>query len=790
MRPKRKTNINQALKLTTGLALGVSLVPAYTNAADIEEVLVTASRREERLQDVPMSISALSGEILSNVGAKELADYFTLVPSTNISHNSIGERGGQNIIMRGIANSRTTITGDASLLSATTGFYVNDIPMVPVDTQLFDVERIEVLRGPQGTLYGAGSLGGAIKLYHRRTNLNEYEAAVEGTASTVAKGGLGMDVSGMLNIPILDGVLGARIVGSYRERDGFIDSVIIPLSNVEPNTTYPFTPNQHINPSDSASQRIARDSNSADSKGVRVAVLYQPTERLTVEGAFLWQSTGIDDLSLYNKAMGNTRIQEKFLLEPNSSEVTLSSLDVAYDFGPVTLSSITSTFDRNYDETIDYSYVVKGIAAPALTYMPARATLETLADWTTYTQEIRLQSNRGASTGSLLSRFDWVLGAFWLDETRTNWSSSGAPGWSAAAPNNPLRLPNDFNGAGYSVVKDKNEAYFVDLTFHLTDAWTIGAGIRYFELSSHWVGGTLPGPASDRLTPVPSDRKYEEDGHSPKFFTQYKWNEDLMIYGSYAEGFRLGGSTNQIDYNINPQCQPVVEQNNLQKYAGGQYFSDSVATTEVGLKSGVGPVSINVSAYRTEWDDMQQQILLSGYPGSLCTLIVTANVGSAQVDGYELEVTALATERFSVALTGSYTDARITDPGGAGSVNRKGDRFDNVPEWSGSLVANYSVPTEAFGGSEFFLRGDLRYVGDRYRRDPAGLMPTLPEYTLLGLRGGFTFGAKPTTVTVFVNNVTNEDVALNARARIGVASNIVVTPGMPRTIGLTVHKEW
>src|SRR5690606_16047237 len=142
-----------------------------------------------------------------------------------------------------------------------------------------------------------------------------------------------------------------------------------------------------------------------------------------------------DDLSFYNLAMPRERLQEKYLLEPGESDVTLGSLNINYDFGPVTLASVTSTYDRNYDETIDYGYVVKNIVAPMLDYMPARATLETLADWTTHTQEIRLQSNAPLSTETLMSRLNWVVGGFWLSETRTNWSSSGAPGWAAAAPN-------------------------------------------------------------------------------------------------------------------------------------------------------------------------------------------------------------------------------------------------------------------------------------------------------------------------------------------------------------------
>jgi iron complex outermembrane receptor protein len=291
-----------------------------------------------------------------------------------------------------------------------------------------------------------------------------------------------------------------------------------------------------------------------------------------------------------------------------------------------------------------------------------------------------------------------------------------------------------------------------------------------------------------------SDRSYEEDGHTPKFFVQYSLNDDLMAYGSYAEGFRLGGATAPIDFRTRPECLPVVIDNGLLPYAGGQFFSDSVETTELGVKSGFldGRVTANLSAYHTDWSDLQQQIRLTGFPGSLCTAVLTANIGTAEVDGVELELAGFATDRLSLTATVSYTDARIIDPGPGGAVAKPGDTFPNVPEWSGSLMADYSVPAQAFGGSTFFLHGDLRYMSETSPLigTPANPLLILPEYTLVGLRGGFTFGENPTTVTLWVNNVFDEYAHMNARGRVGVPTDIWVTPAMPRTFGLTVRKDF
>lgn len=778
------------------LVLSVAALPlaSTVNAADtLEEVLVTATKREERLQDVPISVSAMSGDVLTRVGAKELADYYAYVPSVNAAHNMVGERGGQNIIIRGVSNSRTIVTTDSSMLSATTGFYINDVPITPVDTQLFDVDRVEVLRGPQGTLYGAASMGGAVKLHPRRVDLYEFGGTVEATLSTISGGGEGSDFNGVLNLPIVEGVLGARFVGTYRTRDGFVDSIIIPRSTTVPNTTYPLSSAVSAIPSVS-SARIIEDANSAESKGARIAVLYTPNDQFTVDASVLWQRSQSDDLTLFNTAYRQPMIQEKYILEPTISEMTLTSLNMSYDFGPVALHSVTGIYNRKYDETVDYSLVAHGTRAPGLDYIPATSALQTLAEWDTYTQEIRLQSNSRDQDGSFLSRLGWVVGGFWMTEDRANWQLADAPGWGAAAPLNPFPLPNDLLLVTNADVEDGNKALFAEFTFEITQQLIVGAGIRWFELTSDFDGANLPGDPGTPMTPRRSVRSYKEDGHTPKVFAQFKQSEDLMFYASYAEGFRLGGSTTPINFAVNPECESVVNDNGLAPFAGGQFFSDSVATTELGVKSTLngGRLTVNASAYRTDWTDLQQQIRLTGFPGSLCTSVLTGNVGSAQIDGYELELGARLGEGFAVKGTVSYTDARIIDPGAGVAIARAGDPFPNVPEWSASVMADYSVPTNALGGGTFFMHGDLRYMSESV--PVLGVLPSpllnLPSYTMVGLRTGFAFGDKPLTVTLFANNVFDDIVHLNARARVGVASNIIVAPAMPRTIGVSIRKDF
>ena len=226
--------------------------------------------------------------------------------------------------------------------------------------------------------------------------------------------------------------------------------------------------------------------------------LFTPTDRLSVEAGMLWQETQSDDLTLYNLHY-QRQLQEKFMLEPTSSEVTLTSLDVSYDFGPAVLTSLTGLYTRDYDEVVDYTFVIKGTRAPGYTYVPAASTLQTLAEWTTVTQEVRLQSSHRDSSNAFLRRLDWVVGAFWMQEDRDNWQIADAPGWGVAAPANPLPLANDVLSASDNAVKDSSKALFVDATFDVTGK---PRGCRYpVLLSTELHGESAPNDANYHGSP-------------------------------------------------------------------------------------------------------------------------------------------------------------------------------------------------------------------------------------------------------------------------------------------------
>jgi outer membrane receptor protein involved in Fe transport len=762
------------------------------NRSVLEEIIVTAQRRDQSLQDVPSAVSALSGETLEDIGAEELADYFGFVPSVNAAHNSYGERGGQNIVIRGVANARLGGT-DASSMSSTTGFYLNDVPVTPVDTQLFDISRVEVLRGPQGTLYGAASMGGAVKLYHNRPDASEFYGVVEGTVDSMSSGGLGNGVNAMLNIPIFEDVLAARLVATSRSSGGYIDSIIPSLATTTPNSSYPVAAPLGLDRSDSATYK--KNTNTSQSKGLRAAVLYTPNDRLSIDASVLWQLANIDDMSQYNTAYSQDRLKEVYMLEPKESEMTLTTLNITYDFGSVSLHSDTGFYKRSYDETIEFTpvmYSIGGAKAAGLDFIPALSPLEGFIEWETLTQEVRLQSNYSESDNALLSRVDWVLGAFKMDEQRNGSQLLHAPGWAAAAPGIPLPIANDIYLANKTDIQDVNTALFADLTFNISDRLTVSAGLRSFDQSTDQSRPQLT-PANT-VIPKESITGQSEDGTIPRFNVSYDLSDDISIYGSVSEGFRLGGATLPLDYSATPECESVVNDNNLQQFAAGQYSSDSVKTNEIGMKSGFadGRSTLNISAYQTDWTNLQQQVSLGGFPNSDCTRVLTANVGAATIDGFEVEFASMLSDRLRVQANVSFTDAKIENPGPGVTVTSAGDRIQNVPDWSGSVIARYNVPIEMLGGGNFFVQGDLRYMGERSSviGEPSDPNLLLEAYTLLGFRTGVTLSDESLSIALFIKNATDEIIQSNATGRFGVSGNVLVNTAAPRSFGVTVRKSF
>ncbi|HEY8352386.1 MAG TPA: TonB-dependent receptor, partial [Sphingomonadales bacterium] len=287
----------------------------------IDEILVTASKRSLRLQDVPMAVSALDASRLDRMGAKGFNDYLRSIPGVSFIDRGPGRN---KIIIRGISD------GPNSGTESTTGIYIDETPITEAlqtaDINMFDVERVEVLRGPQGTLYGAGSMGGTVRIILNKPDSTAFGAAAEGTLSTTRRGGENYEVNGMVNVPVIEDRLAVRVVGNYREEGGYIDDVV----------------------------RNIKDANEATIKGGRAMVQFTPSDDLTILGSVTYQDTEYGALPAEDLARGNFQ-QGRLYSEHGGDEWYLYSLEVDYDFGGVQLTSVTSYFEKDTLARLDYS---------------------------------------------------------------------------------------------------------------------------------------------------------------------------------------------------------------------------------------------------------------------------------------------------------------------------------------------------------------------------------------------------------------------------------------------------
>lgn len=768
------------------------------SSAAIEEIVVTATKREQSLQDVPVSISALSGDFLNELGASGLEDYFGFVPGMNVANRAAGQRAGQNIIVRGISNTRTAGI-DSGLMSQTTGIYINDIPVTPVDIQLFDLDRIEVLRGPQGTLFGVGSMGGSVKFHMNKPDSRNFAATIEVSGEVVspkedrqqAKGAdAGGEVNLMVNAPLIEGVLGARFVATTRRRPGYLDLFVPSLDDTEPLTPTIFEGQNPINQSGNT-ERFRRNTNSSEYNGATISVRYTPNDRLTLDVGQIWQREDRDDLDLFSRFFddrGIHRVREGHMSSPTTSEVTLSTANISYEFPKFSIHADAGYYTRHFDELDDFTQLNFGLFGGDLDFIPALTTLESNRNIETYTTELRVQStDRESFANPFLRRLDWVVGVFSMEEKRYGGQSWQSPDWELnGGP--PLPFPDGIVFTDSFTIVDENDSFFFDLTLHMTDNLILAGGLRFFDQETT---GNRFRSTSPPFTVDPTVLAQDETGETGRVNLSYRLSDNFMVFGSVADGFRLGGAVEPIDVSVNPACQTVVDENDLQAFASGQFDSDFVRTYEAGFKSQFadGRATVNGSVFTSDWEDLQSQIGLSQFGEGECTRTLTANVGEAEIDGVELEASVHVTEKLQLRLTGSYIDAEISNPG-FGPFN-SGDDIQNQPKFTSSAVVNYSTPITAMGGGDLFIRGTFQYVDDRTAvigDPPPGL--ELDSYALVGLRAGVFYADLGVTVSLYGDNLFDRRVEDDATSRFGVGFDRLVSTSRPRSFGVTLRKDW
>lgn len=607
---------------------------ADEGAAD-DVIIVTAGKREQLLKDVSGSISALNEDDLRNLQAQSLSDYITRVPGVVFNDY---QPGVSEVVIRGVAS---TTYHEAN--QATTGYYINEIPLtepgfplVIPDVDTFDLKRVEVLRGPQGTLFGSSSLGGAINYVVNTADASGFDAGFEGSlASTRRAGELSYGAKAMVNVPIIEDQLAVRLVAFQRFDAGYLDNTGTGIDG----------------------------SNDLRVRGLRGSLVWTPTDKTTLSVLSMYQEYDLDDQTYVLFGPPETFERSTNVPEYQDTDFMLHSLTINQEFDFATLTAVGSYTEKNsdlaFDDSIFLGYDAR-TGTPQLSSSTGKSKTEYL--------EVRL-----ASAGN--SPFGWLIGG---NYTRLKSDSTGGaylegisdyidanPGEFNGQPGS-LLAPGDLLRREVSNNDVQETALFGELSYAFADVLTFTAGGRLFRYTSNPRLQFLPNAA---LTPPfdyqPGEKK--ESGFIPKFSVKYAPEDDFMVYALYSEGFRIGGV-------------------NVYSAAAGtplNFASDTTKNFEIGTRFSLadGAMLFDIAAYHIDWDNIQARLFVP-----VTFEAYTTNGGGADIEGVELTMTLNPTKDLQFTSSVSYNDARLSsllpDSFAAGGGYAKGTILPGASDWT------------------------------------------------------------------------------------------------------------
>ena len=742
-----------------GGATGAPVATPDAQSSDrLEDIVVSATKRgDESLRNVPIAIQALTGDALAQAGITQFSEYATRVPS--LAFQDLGP-GDKKYIIRGINSTGAATVGayyDEAVISADNR---NDGGGRNVDIKLFDVERIEVLKGPQGTLYGASSESGTIRIITNKPNSQEFGGYIAGELSSTHKGGTNYNVNGALNLPIVNDKLALRVVGWYVDDSGFIDQTRLAAGR-------------------------KNNVNTDQTAGGRAELRYTPTTDFTLTASATYQHQQSDGSSRYTpkgtqsfstvgypSVPGGDLINTDLSLSPFDDRTQIYSLTGEYDFDTGSVVATTNYFDRKLNFNYDSSPILFFFGVP-------------IAGITMQPQERRVWSNELRYASKFTGPFNVVAGAFYSQE-KSDFTTQVVKIDAFGNPAGPFsRLNSDDalstpNGNTFFGRTDNNElkqyAFFGEATFAFTDTLKATGGIRYFhskltsvQETTHPFGGFGPNPEG-----VLGNRS-SDDGLTYKANLSWQASEDALIYATAAKGFRTGG----------------LNQANL-PFASGiprSYNSDSLWNYEIGTKLTMlgGKLRVDAAVYHIVWSNIQVRAVdaTGAFP-------FTTNAGSAQVNGAEANITARLAKGITLEIGGSYQDAFLTSdqPGPVPRPANLGiddDKIPNVPRFAGSVNLDIERPlTDHFN---YIVHADVNYRGSSHTtlgrdRDPFDVR--LDSYALANLR----FGIKDDLwkAEAFIRNIFDKRAQVDAI--FASQDPLAFVTVRPRTIGLAVSRKF
>jgi iron complex outermembrane recepter protein len=752
-----------------GLTLGTATIARGEEAnavSSLQEVVVTATRRATSVTDVPYNISAMSGSELEDRGITSLSDLMQQIPG--VSFTDAGAKysrsTGQMIIIRGI-----NATGAGSLPAAAIGqlpvaTYFGETPLF-AHLPMIDLDHVEVLRGPQGTLFGAGSLSGAVRFIPNAPELNKFSGEVIGSVADVShSSGHDTSLTGVLNVPI-DSSAALRLTVGHTIQAGYIDGIAL-YKRENAGVFAPVVQQDGLNSPPVVQPQ--KDINWETDNSARIALLAAPTAAIKVTLAYNWVESRGGDSSEDNPSWPGGPLVSyaappsgvvvpasqpyqdiRLMLQPWEQRTQVASGDVSVDFGFATLSSNTSYTKLDAWNITDGTFQQDGL--PYAVYyegsprFPAFLNVYSFPDIEqSFTEELRLVS----SQGKLL---DWIGGLFFSrHDVQTRWDDY-APNMQAWKDFSGSPDPNyllDANGLEFFIHRtqnDKEEAAFGELTWHLTDSWDLTGGARLFRTTSDadMAYGSSTTPGYTYSGTVAANSSYT--GHIFKVNASYTFAPHQHLYATFSQGFRRGGSNAFPLTGLYPEPAAYLT-----------YKPDFLTNWELGVKGDLSArVSYTLAVFYEQLRDVQIEGLtpIDNWP-------IVLNGGHADSKGVELEVNGKLLEHLTANLGFAYADAKLTDsfyfPTTFGSLSgQAGQRLPGSAKTSAGLFLAYDMPLT--GGSAINLDAGVNYKGSVVLAMPSSALPVPPTtggYALLNgslsyLRGGWQLAA-------FVDNATDK----------------------------------
>jgi iron complex outermembrane recepter protein len=755
-----------------------------SQAGQLEEIIVTAEKRESTIETTSISITAVSGDDIVNRGFTDLASLMQTVPGVSIRTSGPGMTEFE---MRGVASNGGN--------SPTVGFYFDDTPLtaaaatnegkIVISPDLYDLNRVEVLRGPQGTLYGSGSMGGTIKVVPNAPNPELFEASAEAKFADTDHGGFDHGENAMVNLPFWQGKAALRIVGSYSDDAGWIDRVVIapgqfplPTGLVTTPTASYYTVRGNVLAAPIAAEY--HDVNDVEKSTVRVAAVFKPIDGLTITPSYFYQKLNSGGLPYIDSTPGTDAFYQPFdTPERYHDEFRLEALSVKYRTDLFEISSATAYWSRHEPlvqdtaESWTTALLADGIGITG--YGPGGGNLgksyaEENNESHQTTEELRV-----SSVGD--TRLKWLIGYFYSDFI-SPWNII-FPSQSGAS-NPDIGTDNLFSY--YTPFKILQQSVFGEATFNITEPFSITVGARRYHYDApvylDQYGGLTPTVIA-ATTP-------SAQGVTPKATLSYQFDKDLLVYATAAKGFRPGGGTGPVPTEGPESCekQLQLEYNSHGGYVSGpiSFNSDWVWSYELGEKwrSSDNRISVNAAGYFESWIGVQQVNPLS------CGYVYTANAGNAHVYGGEFEVNAVVVHDLQATANLTYSHSTLVSSNLVDSPFTAGAEIQQVPKWGGTVGLSYRH--DIAEQLALTARAESTYVGSR--TDATFYINNLPSYDLTNLRAGVDGGRW--SAVLFINNVADKRALLNNITQdannLGDLNRVAVS--QPRTTGIDLNYKF